>query len=402
MSLVELTEALREALNGGQISGNLIAASVMALVVFLALVSAVYLLYLSSPRGRLGSLVDERTQLGPLAVWVPRLGVITLGLLVLAAADNHVGRDSTCLGCHADSKHAESLAESAHRGVDCVSCHGATGVTAPLRQLMDYGRWMYVSAVNEKLPELQAGSVDSSSCLDCHRDVSKGTLQSGGIRMRHSDVIEAGYRCRECHNSTAHGEITLEPSNPSMSTCVSCHDGQRASTDCKSCHAEDDAPRANRTARLGNVVVEANSSNCYTCHGDDKCQGCHGVVMPHPAEWDLKADGTAGGHAREAFANRDVCWRCHYDEGKLFEAPESCGSCHGIMGIQHGGQAWVKEHGLQATGKKPGAYAACFTCHSQTLCDNCHAPGYRDLYSPVVGEDQYHRDVPLPPEAEDW
>jgi hypothetical protein len=402
MSIPELTEALREAINGGQIAGSLIAVFVIALVIFLVLVSAIYLFYLSSPRGRLESLVDQKTQRGAAATWVPRLGVIVLALAVFGLADNYVQRDSTCASCHTDNKHVESLEASAHRGLDCVSCHGASGVTGPVRQLVDYGRWMYVSAANEKLPDLQAGSVESSKCLSCHEDVRRGTLQAGGIRMRHSDVIEAGYRCRECHNSTAHGDITLEPSSPSMSTCLSCHDGERASTDCKACHAEETSRTAKRTGQLANVVVQANSTNCYTCHGDDSCQSCHGTVMPHPPEFGLKADGTAGGHAREAFAKRDVCWRCHYDEGKIFEEPESCGSCHGVMGRQHGGKPWVKEHGLQATGKKPGVFSSCFSCHTQTLCDNCHTPEYRDMYNPVTGEDQYRRDIPLPPEAEDW
>ena len=45
-------------------------------------------------------------------------------------------------------------------------------------------------------------------------EVREETLERGGIRVRHSDFLDVGFGCRECHNSTGHGELVLQPSEP--------------------------------------------------------------------------------------------------------------------------------------------------------------------------------------------
>lgn len=402
MSLQDLIVQLREALSGGQVSGGLVVLFVVVVMVLIVLVTLFYALYLSSTRGRLDSLLDEQTQGARRWSLVTRLAAVVLVVVALVGVDRFVERSSGCITCHGQKTHAASLEESPHNGVECSECHSPTGPSGPARQLVSFVRWNYVYAAEDGVPDLRPGSVGSSACLRCHKSVEEGVAERGGIRVRHSDFIDQGYKCRECHNSVSHPKMVLEPTDPTMDKCLVCHDGVQAPTECSLCHTGDISDVA-KYERLPVVKIEVAWDSCYSCHPKTNCSWCHGTVMPHPPEWGIAEKGGAGGHARPGFANRDVCWRCHFDEGRPFEPPASgCGSCHGLMGTQHGGTPWIREHGLQATGRKPGVFADCFSCHVSALCDYCHSVEYRQMYNPVIGEDQYQRAVPLPPEASDY
>jgi hypothetical protein len=131
--------------------------------------------------------------------------------------------------------------------------------------------------------------------------------------------------------------------------------------------------------------------------------------MPHPEGWSSE-DGRWGRsgvfHAREGFADRELCWRCHFSNDRPFERPASragflstsdgC-TCHGAFGPMHGGEAWIAEHGLQATGRKTGELAECYMCHDgRYFCDMCHEPSMKERYNPRNGPDNYRRDEPRP------
>jgi hypothetical protein len=192
-----------------------------------------------------------------------------------------------------------------------------------------------------------------------------------------------------------------------MDDCVSCHDGEAASSDCETCHIADELEVASNTAKLPKLK-DVDSSNCYGCHDETPCLRCHGITMPHPEGWAPNdgGPGISGSHARQGFTDRELCWRCHYSNGQPFVRPASNGgftqtsdgcTCHGSFGTMHGGEAWVAEHGLQATGQKTGAEASCYDCHdARYLCDQCHDPSMKERYNPQPGPDDYVRDMPRP------
>jgi hypothetical protein len=102
---------------------------------------------------------------------------------------------------------------------------------------------------------------------------------------------------------------------------------------------------------------------------------------------------------REGFANRDSCYRCHFGE-RQFEAPAGgCGpNCHKTPFNLHGGRPWVQEHGLEATGQKPGYFADCFMCHRSNLCEDCHDATYTQRFNPsALGEENYPREGDFDP-----
>ena len=191
-----------------------------------------------------------------------------------------------------------------------------------------------------------------------------------------------------------------------MGKCLGCHDGERASTECTLCHTEDVSTTVlAEREEMATVRLETNSGDCYACHQQERCTSCHGITMPHPAGWypgepKPGGAGAAGTHVKQGFAQRELCYRCHFDS-KPFERPQKgCGpKCHKQPYGLHGGVGWVKEHGLQATGQKGGRAADCFFCHAQTLCEDCHDASYTARVNPTgTGLDNYPREMPWPPE----
>jgi hypothetical protein len=187
-----------------------------------------------------------------------------------------------------------------------------------------------------------------------------------------------------------------------MDKCTRCHDGKTASRECTVCHTQDVALDTD-ISQYTKVPIAVTSRSCYRCHAERGCTSCHGVLMPHPEDW-MKPSPAGGppGHARDGFVQRQTCFRCHFAPGQPFVASNESCTCHGLLGRMHGGEPWVKEHGLQATGQKPGSNARCFDCHTSALCSGCHPESYLQRYNPVSGEDSYQRDIPIDPLSEDW
>jgi hypothetical protein len=378
--------ALRDLLAGGQQgSPNLVLALVIALLVGLVVAVVVYVLYMSSTRGRIRSAAGQKaTVRRGTAVGLQVLAVALFAALLFATVQ-YLERPSTCAQCHAGGKYSDSVALSPHEGVECAECHRATGITGPAQDLATYVRWVGVYAGRRTEPEVQAGSVGNDPCLDCHEEIREGTVVRGGVRVRHSDFLEAGWACRECHNSTGHPDVVIEPSSPTMDKCLPCHDGVNASSECETCHTQEvGSPSHQDELPKVNLTGDAAQGSCYGCHAQADCTSCHGIPMPHPGNWLER--GQQGNHMREGFANRELCWRCHYGEGGPSQANyDFCRQCHDPSGGPHGdNKAWIRRHGVEATGQAPGENGMCFACHNDSLCDNCHPASYGDeRYNPV-------------------
>jgi hypothetical protein len=393
MRLQEALSRARDAFLGGGQGQALLVVAVVLLLVAVVVSAVAYIGYLMSPRGRLQSLLQQRSTSKRRANWVLRLGVPLLLLLAVAGGDWYIGRPATCARCHTDGKQATALAQSPHKGVECGDCHTPAGATGTLRAGVAYARWVWVYGTTKKVPEPKGGSVDPGACMRCHADIADVVKVRNGIRVRHKDFVGAGARCGDCHNSTAHPDAVASPSAPRMSACIACHDGVNARAECPTCHVADVAgPTPGRG--FTKLTTSGAFDSCYSCHEEKPCLRCHGVSMPHPPGWGPDADGHGAGHARDGFARREVCWRCHFAKGKPFVASNESCPCHGLRGAMHGGEPWIKEHGLEATGRKTGSNARCFDCHSDTLCDLCHDPSFRASYRPIPGNDNYTRDIP--------
>lgn len=396
--LITIRNAFSGGLTGGGISAILVPLVLIAVFIILVVV-VLYALYLRTPRGRVEALFDERASQGDTNRWPVRLTIVLFVVMGAVFLSYQMNQPAQCASCHTEVDYAATLAESTHAGVSCLSCHSQPGAVGRVAAVATYARWIFVYGSTKSEPEPRTGTVSSDRCLTCHREITGGTTVRDGIRVRHSDFLDTGIGCRDCHNSVAHGDEVTQPSTPAMNKCLMCHDGDTASSECELCHVDDPATYVTRAVTLP-TVRNLDTGNCYACHDEQPCVSCHGVTMPHPANWGPNdgGPGQSGSHPYEGFKNRDVCWRCHFaPDAPMRPAAESCDECHQLFGQMHGGEAWIDEHWRQATGVKPGGEAQCFDCHGDYLCDQCHPPSYREKYNPVVGFNDYQRDIPLDP-----
>ena len=358
--------------------------------------------------------------------WPVRIVVIAILVGAAASSSAFLGEPATCASCHTESAYSKSLGQTAHARVSCMQCHGATGIVGPVDNTLTYASWgwaYYVQRVQPKSSTLSA-TVSSRACLQCHQGILTSTVTVNGIRVRHKEILDAGAQCTSCHGDVTHVIQNKVVVKPTMNGCLPCHDGRRAPATCSTCHASDIGLASVQAQHRSTAVVAIADkwNSCYSCHDPSGCTRCHGVLMPHPPTWGpTDASGTPvqpdpgtiqpgstynpGDHARAGFQNRELCWRCHHAPNQPFVPdPNSC-SCHGLQGTQyllggmHGGAAWVKEHGLEATGQKAGAYSECAQCHgpSTQFCTWCHPPSMAARYNPIPGPDNYTRLEPMNP-----
>lgn len=398
MGLQDMLVSLRAG-TAGTSAGRMVAFVGVLIVLFLLAIVVIEAVRSRTPRGRVEALLDERGRTSDSMRWVVRISALLLVFVGIYLMEVRFDDPAQCATCHTEADYSATLAESQHSSLSCMACHGARGVVAPVADAATWGRWTMVYASRKAAPEPQAGSVSSADCLRCHEAVVEGIAERAGIRVRHSDFLAAGANCMECHSAVAHGDVIATPTEPGMNKCLLCHDGTMASAECEYCHVDEPETSNIQLASLPKIK-QLDTGNCYACHDEKPCLRCHGSTMPHPKGWAPNDGGplNSGSHPREGFADREVCWRCHFAEGKPFVAADEACPCHGLLGRMHGGEPWVREHALQATGKKPGAEAECFACHTSELCAMCHPANYVDLYNPIVGQSDYPRDIPHDPD----
>ena len=201
-----------------------------------------------------GGLISEtRAALAPvkkrhiLVAGVGLMGFVFAGTLLFAAASFWwTSQPSFCGRCHVMEPYIAAWEESAHRDVNCESCHLTPGFfgfiggkVAGLQVVANYIRgdyedWSFNAAVS------------NASCLQCHDEILAKNIHSAeaGIVVSHRDILETGGKCMFCHSTVAHGAAVPVGSatHPTMSTCLRCHNDQTAPLDCDLCHVGKQPP----------------------------------------------------------------------------------------------------------------------------------------------------------------
>ena len=309
--------------------------------------------------------------------WINR-GLLLLLLVTIAIPFTHYTQaDRNCLNCHSDGAHKTSLQESEHADQRCISCHMRPGISGFVQQKVDFARWTYVYIATEEVPptERLRGNVADASCLKCHRAVLREPSLIYNLRVSHQEIHDAASRCIDCHNQVAHPGVTTPVRVANMATCLLCHEGNEASSECSVCHTEDygEGVRPARRDFPQRLEVDVAWDFCYDCHDEsNECLPCHGVTMPHPPNWEgtryVWEERVVPGHARPAaFTAKQVCWRCHYSErGPFTQGDAFCEQCHQIQ--VHGPDAqtfWSH--------RRYDARECTGLCHAARTCtENCH------------------------------
>ncbi|MBN2846958.1 MAG: NapC/NirT family cytochrome c [Coriobacteriia bacterium] len=290
--------------------------------------------------------------------------------------------------------------DASHMGSEqCTQCHSANRAMTPSRGII----------INHEIHE-----ENHIHCTACHNRVAhpEGDLAitmvdpaTGETAAKHADFMTMT-ACFRCHTLTGESPSGAEYAAPG--DCKLCHS---ASFDLKPANhrAEDFYPAGHAklatmevdhaTGRPAETVVKpvvhgeseestgTESSNyvpsagddhvlhlesvsainyCSTCHIVERfCVDCHGVEMPHPADF-------ITGHGDAGKQNADTCAMCHANEGQMVEdaGTEFCNGCH------HQGADPTKPFIPQHVGlvRDLGAQA-CFECHTPTYCAECHVRG---------------------------
>jgi hypothetical protein len=218
-----------------------------------------------------------------------------------------------------------------------------------------------------------------SLCANCHdrldpgpEDLTATWRLERKLVFDHAAHFAQGIRCEACHQEFPHkpGETQHVP----VETCFTCHgsvhgqQGVMAPTACGSCHTEDIEPVTAehesptwllaKGSDLAGHSKEAQASPsrqlyCKMCHEATQCQDCHGMEIPHPADWQ-------GTHNETAQGDPSACLMCH-------ETKNTCNDCHHQSFPKL--PDWSREHKQVAT--KVGA-EGCFECHEPPFCSDCH------------------------------
>lgn len=266
----------------------------------------------------------------------------------------------------------QAARSSAHASLECSRCHMIGGVAGVIPDGLEMGR-MATGMLLGHRPSPSA-FISDASCRACHERVLRTTVRSGGIAIRHEDLLAVP--CVECHAGTGHQLSRRVYATTQMEDCTSCHKVDARNTGaCDLCHVEgergtrDEAtawrvshgPDWQRTHGMGNL------DSCADCHQRDACVKCHGTMIPHPGDWPST-------HGVDAVSDDRTCLKCHEKTW--------CTDCH-VVAMPHA-EGFLRVHGPAAD---ESGRATCLRCHDGATCDNCH---YRSSHPDVPGVATMH------------
>jgi len=362
-------------------SGNPLEAALLLailLIVIVMLLLMVILVVMRPPReirsAEAGKAEARGSQRRPRSRTTIAALVVLLAAVLGVASGVTTASSQVCASCHQDSPHAAAALSDPHREVQCVRCHEGGGAVARASgNLIPRIEHFVLGASNPKAARGYGRQVASDSCVACHAPQISGVAvdSASGVRVSHKEPLAAGGECVDCHRLRS-GIVTKNTIG--MAPCLRCHDGTKAAAACATCHTGDPARTVGSTLPSGTALAQPLVPNpqCGSCHSDmRKCDSCHGLRMPHTA--DFKAYGHARQGALDIWNNGGrTCGKCHY------QGHNSCdqAGCHQATFPQHG-LTWKAFH-KAASWSASDAGCSCHQWNSRqhggmVFCQVCHA-----------------------------
>lgn len=280
---------------------------------------------------------------------------ISAVVLVLSILGTLATTTSFCGWCHRTE--ARSWSTSSHKTISCQFCHQRPGIIGVVDQRLRTYRMLSKTLLGETPGEAK---VQSSFCIECHREAMDKVITKNSIRVRHNDFVYRGYECVLCHNKVAHGETVRIVKASDMDKCLDCHNGSTASVACPACHVSGERKqssyrspwRASHDSTWKYAHPLGKQSNCNVCHNQNFCVKCHGLELPHPELW-------LNLHGKEAKIKSERCLECH--------TRELCLGCHKTTMPHPDGFLAKHSDSAREDGRK-----TCVNCHTESSCDLCH------------------------------
>lgn len=288
-----------------------------------------------------------------IGVWVVSGLVVLVALLFSATAIALPG----CSSCHDSSAFVSQTKAHSHATIDCVRCHVGAGIVHRVT-------YAYNLVLGQTLRVAPADggpitAIPDTTCLSCHADVMGKEITAGGLSILHEKCAK-GRRCVDCHSDTAHGTAVVWNKTSDMNQCLECHAVDRVRSGCDVCHGERSVKDRIRTGEWAVTHGAAwrkthgmgDLKTCAACHENGFCVECHGLPLPHDADF-IRT------HPALALARRNDCAVCHQQS--------FCDSCHGLP-MPHPAGFTPKHWSIV---RKQGR-DTCMRCHVEDDCTTCH------------------------------
>jgi nitrate/TMAO reductase-like tetraheme cytochrome c subunit len=290
-------------------------------------------------------------------------GVIVILIIAAFITAHFTSRSSFCNSCHEMNLYYSSWQASTHVSAECRDCHIPPGAIPYIETKLGSFREIYVHlSGNPKPPIAVTREIPNASCLRCHSDPpSDPTLPT--VTFKHQ--THSGLTCIGCHVRLVHRTVNppVYQDPAAMSSCLQCHNGSIAPSECSSCHTPPHEARG----------------ECSNCHNQ---QSWTGASFDHPFP-------LTGGHASLNCTDCHVskpgvenipgtnlprpdpaCISCHGDHHKGLT---DCASCHTPAGWQQTTFVHPQEGEHIPSGERP---LQCTDCHKSgyttASCTPCH------------------------------
>ncbi|MCB9591258.1 MAG: cytochrome c family protein [Sandaracinaceae bacterium] len=293
----------------------------------------------------------------------------------------------------------------AHQELRCVRCHRGAGVSERASDSLIPRESSCAPCHDEQLDRDQPTSARCGTCHVGFRDGEPPPVSdfpTARLRFSHRRHVDAGMRCRSCHEGVERAEVADRRHLPRMRSCFECHGPAgfaaeaTAPSACPTCHLTEPGGRLLARFEEGNMnppawlfdmrhdhewlvrhrwVAADQGGACASCHEESECTECHdGRVRPrriHPGDYLTT-------HVVQARRDQPRCASCH-------QVSTFCAECHARLGLSpmsapdvrasepyHPPPAvWVRGpalHGLEAR----RAMSTCASCHAERDCVTCH------------------------------
>ncbi|MDO9556575.1 MAG: hypothetical protein Q7J82_03205, partial [Coriobacteriia bacterium] len=251
--------------------------------------------------------------------------------------------------------------------IQCTACHNRVAHNEQSYEMVNKNP--KTGVISDK----HADFMSMTACFRCHTLTSESP--SGA-------EYKAPGRCSACHPSDfnlkpanhnvadfypkGHAELAMAPIDHSTGKPVLGGEAHEAEVEGEEAveeeHAEEEHSGESHYLELASVE---SIDYCATCHMVDMfCMDCHGMEMPHPAEFKTKT------HPALAATKADKCDLCHQTTATNFLF---CNDCH------HGSKVgwdydptveWQTQHAKTVVDK--GVSICLGACHEQAFCVDCH------------------------------
>jgi hypothetical protein len=315
----------------------------------------------------------------------------------------HLALKIDCVRCHTKIHASTQTADfNFPTGATCDGCHGAQHprpASEPARCDLCHTRVTKVLG-----PPGMTGAPDPTHTA--MRVAATIRAPRANLAFNHQSHLARGANCQTCHGDMSKVRLATTLQLPAEKTCLTCHDGRKASDRCGACHPSDGSgklvtrsfsdrvapalvPRGQSSWGAAHdlafvedhrAVAKSSPQLCKQCHDETFCTDCHaGAIKPMR----IHAGDYLTTHALDARANTQDCQSCH-------RLQTDCLACHQRLGLDNTGPDARFGVGSSLRFHPPGwdgpptapqshAFAAqrnlatCASCHTEDSCLACHA-----------------------------